>query len=155
LTGLDEEGTHVQLREHLSSLVNPKIAEHRGRVVKNTGDGLLAEFNSAVDAVRCAVDIQRRIASDSRQILRARSYADAIARSEAGTNPLGKYGFNFINAKTKLPFAVPRTGRSWAVRAGFPRVRSGDGGESGRRSANKQACRRRCSRRTKASGKTC
>src|SRR5258708_1149246 len=45
LTGLDEEGTHVQLREHLSSLVNPKIAEHRGRVVKNTGDGLLAEFN--------------------------------------------------------------------------------------------------------------
>ena len=55
LTGLDEEGTHVRLREHLSFLVNPKIAEHRGRVVKNTGDGLLAEFSSAVDAVRCAM----------------------------------------------------------------------------------------------------
>jgi class 3 adenylate cyclase len=62
LTGLDEEGTHVRLREHLSSLVNPKIAEHRGRVVKNTGDGLLAEFSSAMDAVRCAIDVQRGMA---------------------------------------------------------------------------------------------
>jgi class 3 adenylate cyclase len=59
LTGLDEEGTHLELREHLSSVVNPKIAEHRGRVVKNTGDGVLAEFGSAVDAVRCAIDIQQ------------------------------------------------------------------------------------------------
>jgi class 3 adenylate cyclase len=62
LTGLDEEGTHVQLREHLCSLVDPKIAEHRGRIVKNTGDGLLAEFGSAVDAVRCAIDVQRGMA---------------------------------------------------------------------------------------------
>jgi len=59
LTGVDEEGTHVQLRDHLRLLVDPKIAEHRGRVVKNTGDGLLAEFSSVVDAVRCAVDVQR------------------------------------------------------------------------------------------------
>ncbi len=59
LTGLDEEGTHAQLQDHLRSLVNPKVAEHRGRVVKNTGDGLLAEFSSVVDAVRCAVDVQR------------------------------------------------------------------------------------------------
>jgi class 3 adenylate cyclase/pimeloyl-ACP methyl ester carboxylesterase len=62
LTGLDEEGTHVQLQDHLRSLVDPKIAEHRGRVVKNTGDGLLAEFSSVVDAVRCALDIQRGMA---------------------------------------------------------------------------------------------
>jgi class 3 adenylate cyclase/tetratricopeptide (TPR) repeat protein len=62
LTGLDEEGTHLQLREHLSSFVNPKIAEYRGRIVKNTGDGLLAEFSSAVDAVRCAIDVQRGMA---------------------------------------------------------------------------------------------
>jgi TolB-like protein len=59
LTGLDEEGTHVQLQGHLRSLIDPKIAEHRGRVVKNTGDGLLAEFSSVVDAVRCALDVQR------------------------------------------------------------------------------------------------
>jgi TolB-like protein len=59
LTGLDEEGTHAQLQDHLRSLVDPKITEHRGRVVKNAGDGLLAEFSSVVDAVRCAIDVQR------------------------------------------------------------------------------------------------
>jgi class 3 adenylate cyclase/pimeloyl-ACP methyl ester carboxylesterase len=62
LTGLDEEGTHAQLQEHLRILVDPKIAEHRGRVVKNTGDGLLAEFSSVVEAVRCAVEVQRGMA---------------------------------------------------------------------------------------------
>ena len=62
LTGLDEEGTHAQLQDHLRSLVDPKIAEHRGRVVKNTGDGLLAEFSSVVNAVRCALDVQRGMA---------------------------------------------------------------------------------------------
>jgi adenylate cyclase len=62
LAGLDEEGTHVQLTDHLRSLLDPKIAEHRGRVVKNTGDGLLAEFSSVVDAVRCALAVQRGMA---------------------------------------------------------------------------------------------
>src|SRR5215471_17057030 len=62
LTGQDEEGTHSQLQGHLRSLVDPKIGEHRGRVVKNTGDGLLAEFSSVVDAVRCAVAVQRGMA---------------------------------------------------------------------------------------------
>src|SRR5438309_8509774 len=59
LMGADEEGTHERLKTHLRELVEPKIAEHRGRTVKNTGDGLLAEFASVVDAVRCAVDVQR------------------------------------------------------------------------------------------------
>jgi adenylate cyclase len=59
LMGADEEGTHERLKSHLGELVNPKIAEHRGRVVKNTGDGFLAEFASVVDAVRCAVEVQR------------------------------------------------------------------------------------------------
>jgi len=54
LMGADEEGTHERLKAHLVELVNPKIKEHRGRVVKNTGDGFLAEFASVVDAVRCA-----------------------------------------------------------------------------------------------------
>ena len=58
LMGADEEGTHERLKAHLRELVEPKIAEHRGRIVKNTGDGLLAEFPSVVDAVRCAVEIQ-------------------------------------------------------------------------------------------------
>jgi len=61
-TSLDEEGTHAQLQDHLRFLVDPKIAEHHGRVVKNTGDGMLAEFSSVVDAVRCALDVQRGMA---------------------------------------------------------------------------------------------
>jgi adenylate cyclase len=59
LMSVDEEGTHERLRAHLRQLVDPKIKEHRGRIVKNTGDGMLAEFPSVVDAVRCAADIQR------------------------------------------------------------------------------------------------
>src|SRR3954453_23919160 len=59
LMGADEEGTHERLKAHLGQLVEPKIKEHRGRIVKNTGDGLLSEFASVVDAVRCAVEIQR------------------------------------------------------------------------------------------------
>jgi len=59
LMGADEEGTHERLKAHLAELVDPKIAEHRGRTVKNTGDGLLAEFASVIDAVRCAVEVQR------------------------------------------------------------------------------------------------
>ena len=62
LMGADEEGTHERLKAHLRELVEPKIAEHRGRIVKNTGDGFLAEFASVVDAVRCAVEVQRGLA---------------------------------------------------------------------------------------------
>ena len=62
LMGADEEGTHERLKAHLGELVNPKIAGHRGRIVKNTGDGFLAEFASVVDAVRCATEIQHGMA---------------------------------------------------------------------------------------------
>ena len=62
LMGADEEGTLARLKAHRRELVDPKIAEHRGRIVKTTGDGLLAEFASVVDAVRCAVEIQREMA---------------------------------------------------------------------------------------------
>jgi adenylate cyclase len=56
LMGADEEGTLAQLKTHRRELVDPKITEHRGRVVKNSGDRL-AELNSVVDAVRCAVEV--------------------------------------------------------------------------------------------------
>jgi len=59
LMGTDEEGTHERLQAHLRELIEPKIAEHRGRIVKNIGDGFLAEFQSVLDAVRCAVEVQR------------------------------------------------------------------------------------------------
>jgi len=61
LMGEDEEGTLAALRAVRRELADPKIAEHRGRIVKTTGDGLLAEFASVVDAVRCAVEVQREM----------------------------------------------------------------------------------------------
>ena len=54
-----EEGTHERLKAHLGELVDPKIKEHRGRTVKNAGDGMLAEFPSVIEAVRCAAEVQR------------------------------------------------------------------------------------------------
>src|SRR5215468_8314068 len=62
LMGLDEEGTLARLKAHRRALIDPKIAEHRGRMVKTTGDGALIEFASVVDAVRCAIDVQRGMA---------------------------------------------------------------------------------------------
>jgi adenylate cyclase len=59
LMGADEEGTHERLKTHRRELVDPKISEHSGRIVKTTGDGMLVEFASVVDAVRCAAEMQR------------------------------------------------------------------------------------------------
>src|SRR5215471_9538334 len=59
LMGADEEGTHERLKAHLGELVEPKIDEHSGRIVKNTGDGMLVEFPSVINAVRCATEWQR------------------------------------------------------------------------------------------------
>ena len=68
LMGADEEGTHERLKAHLSELVNPKIAEHQGRVVKNTGDGFLLEFPSVVGAIECAIAIQALMAERNSQL---------------------------------------------------------------------------------------
>src|SRR5437868_12939760 len=59
LIGADEEGTLARLKAHRRELIDPTIAEHQGRIVKTTGDGMLVEFASVVDAVRCAAEIQR------------------------------------------------------------------------------------------------
>jgi adenylate cyclase len=60
--GEDEEGTLARLKAHRHELIEPKIAEHHGRVVKTTGDGLLIEFPSVVEAVACALAVQRAMA---------------------------------------------------------------------------------------------
>src|SRR5215471_16735392 len=59
LVGADEEGTLARLRAIRRELIDLKIAAHKGRIVKTTGDGLLIEFQSVVDALRCAVEVQR------------------------------------------------------------------------------------------------
>ena len=68
LIGIDEEGTLAQLKALRKTLFDPKIAEHHGRVVKNTGDGALVEFASVVDSVRCALEIQRMMAAHNAEI---------------------------------------------------------------------------------------
>ena len=62
LAGTDEERTLARLRALRSDLIDPTIAVHHGRVVKRTGDGILVEFRSVVDAVRCAIEIQNGMA---------------------------------------------------------------------------------------------
>jgi adenylate cyclase len=62
LIGADEEGTLARLKAHRRELIDPTIAEHQGRIVKTTGDGVLAEFASPVKAVRCAIDVQHGMA---------------------------------------------------------------------------------------------
>lgn len=68
----DEEGTLAQLKGRRQDVIDPSIARHRGRIVKTTGDGLLVEFASAVDALRCAIEIQRGMHERNRQ-------ADSVA----------------------------------------------------------------------------
>jgi adenylate cyclase len=68
LMGRNEEGTLANLKSLRKMLVDPAIAAHRGRIVKTTGDGLLVEFASAVDATRCAVEIQRGMAAQNADV---------------------------------------------------------------------------------------
>src|SRR6202040_759542 len=77
LMGADEEGTHERLKALRRELVDPKITEHHGRLIKTTGDGMLVEVASVVDAVRCAVEVQQAmserntgVAADNRIELR-------------------------------------------------------------------------------------
>jgi adenylate cyclase len=65
LMGSDEEGTLARLKAVRKDLVDPTLAKRRGRIVKTTGDGMLVEFASAVDAVRSAIEVQRRMAEQN------------------------------------------------------------------------------------------
>ena len=68
LMGRDEERTLANLKSFRKTLVDPAIAAHRGRIVKTTGDGMLVEFASAVDAARCAVEVQRSVATQNADV---------------------------------------------------------------------------------------
>ena len=65
LIGADEEGTLDRLRSIRADVIEPKITAHRGRIVKTTGDGLLVEFSSVVDALRCVTEWQRSMAEQN------------------------------------------------------------------------------------------
>src|SRR5206468_6050554 len=68
LIGIDEEGTLERLRSIRLELIDPAIATHHGRIIKTTGDGILVEFPSVVDAVRCALAVQRSMAERNAEI---------------------------------------------------------------------------------------
>jgi adenylate cyclase len=65
LMSVDEEGTHTRLGDCIKHLIEPAVCAYRGRLARSKGDGLLVEFDSAVDAARCAVDIQHRLADSN------------------------------------------------------------------------------------------
>src|SRR5712671_2510990 len=134
LMGADEEGTLERLKALRRELLDPKITEHRGRIVKTTGDGLLVEFASVVDAVRCAVEVQRAmperntgIAAESRIALRTGInlgdvivegddlYGDGVniaARIEALADAGGVFVSNTVHdhVRDRLPFAFEDLG---------------------------------------------
>jgi TolB-like protein/class 3 adenylate cyclase len=134
LMGADEEGTLERLKALRRELVDPKIAEHNGRIVKTTGDGLLVEFASVVDAVRCAVAVQQAmperntgIGADNRIELRIGInlgdvivegddlYGDGVniaARIEALADPGGVFVSNTVHdhVRDRLPYVFEDLG---------------------------------------------
>ncbi len=134
LMGADEEGTLERLKALRRELVDPQIAEHHGRIVKTTGDGMLVEFASVVDAVRCAVEVQwaraewdAGVAEDSRIELRNginlgdvivepdNLYGDGVniaARIEALADPGGVFVSNTVHdhVRDRLPFVFEDLG---------------------------------------------
>jgi len=83
LMGADQEGTHAALKALRRELVDPALAEHQGRIVKTTGDGLLVEFPSVVDAVRCAVLMQEAMRSATSILPRTAVFVSASASISA------------------------------------------------------------------------
>src|SRR6266478_3005237 len=134
LMGADEGGTLERLKTLRHELVEPKIAEHRGRIVKTTGDGVLVEFASVVDAVRCAVEVQQSmpernkgVGADNRIELRIGInlgdvivegddlYGDGVniaARIEALAEPGGIFVSNTVHdhVRDRLPFVFEDLG---------------------------------------------
>jgi adenylate cyclase len=130
LMGADEEGTLERLKALRRELLDPKIAEHHGRIVKTTGDGLLVEFASVVDAVRCAVEVQQAmperntdVGADNRIELRIGInlgdgddlYGDGVnvaARIEALADAGGVFVSNTVHdhVRDRLPFAFEDLG---------------------------------------------
>jgi TolB-like protein len=154
LMGADEEGTLERLKALRRELFDPKIAEHKGRIVKTTGDGMLVEFASVVDAVRCAVAVQQAmperntgVAADNRIELRIGInlgdvivegddlYGDGVniaARIEALAEAGGVFVSNTVHdhVRDRLPFAFEDLGEQQVKNIARPvrvyRVRAAD-----------------------------
>jgi adenylate cyclase len=122
LMGVDEEGTLRQLKAHRKALVDPKITEHRGRIVKTTGDGMLVEFVSVVDAVRCAVDIQRVMVERNAEVpLEKRiQFRVGINVGDIISDDNDIYG-DGVNVAARLEALADPGGRRGSLRPALPR----------------------------------
>ncbi len=87
LMAADGEGTLARLKAHRKALIDPKIAEHGGRIIKTTGDGMLVEFASVVDAVRCAVEIQRGMLERNADIPPEKRIDFRVGQARANAEP--------------------------------------------------------------------
>ena len=122
LMSVDEEGTHERLKTYFRELINPKITMHGGRIVKNTGDGLLAEFPSAVNAVRCAVEIQHAMVdqdADAPEDKRI-SFRIGVNLGDVIVEPEDIYGDD-VNIASRLE-ALAEPGGIWISRAVRDRI---------------------------------
>jgi adenylate cyclase len=81
LMGEDEVGTLAALKAHREALIDPQIAEHQGRIVKTTGDGMLVEFPSVVEAVQCAVEVQKVMAERNTGVAEDRTAVHKLLRN--------------------------------------------------------------------------
>ena len=134
LMSADEEGTHLRLADHVKILIEPAVAAHHGRLVRSMGDGMLVEFDSALDAVRCGIDIQRGLAehypgeSDQRIQLRIEINTGDVIVDERDI-----YG-NSINIAARLE-GLAEPGQIYVTRAvrdqlrGYPNLSFEDKGE--------------------------
>ena len=122
LMSVDEEGTHERLKTYFRELINPKITMHGSRIVKNTGDGLLAEFPSAVNAVRCAVEIQHTmmnrnaVTAEDKRI----SFRIGVNLGDVIVEPEDIYGDD-VNIASRLE-ALAEPGGIWISRAVRDRI---------------------------------
>ncbi len=105
LMGADEEGTITRQKTHRSELIDPAIAEHDGRIVKTTGDGLLVEFPSVVDAVRCAVAIQRAMVEREADVPEERRIRYRVGEIQADSTMVFKTMFRTHGASQRIDIA--------------------------------------------------
>src|SRR5271165_4280043 len=134
LMSADEEGTHRRLAEHVKVLIEPAVAQHHGRPVRSKGDGMLVEFDSALDAVLCGIDIQRGLAgqqageTEDRVLLRI-----GINTGDVIVDERDIYG-NSINIAARLE-GLAEPGQIYVTRGvrdqllGYPNLRFEDKGE--------------------------
>jgi len=111
LTSADEEGTHFRLLTYRREVIAPKVREHRGRIVKHTGDEALVEFGSVVNAVRCALDVQRIILARNAELPQDRriEFRIGVNLGDVIVAPDDIYGHG-VNVAARLESLAPPGG---------------------------------------------